>query len=260
MLLTDIMHAVHCNAVPNWSTSELFIRMPSTNHEFRTVYNSLAHNYALPQDVKSSEDSLVLLTALLSDIIYMQRCQPSVPLLSDRDGDQLRNPYAPLSSKSEFGRLGSDMTAALSRWENHFQDKVGSNILALCYFTKLYLVCPALLELPSIAGYGEVSGFNQKQIKSKQIEIPDEAMDLAWLVLDQCDKSSKSIKQHLSIWLPNVLFMSALVVWQRLRSQAATDLKFGTLKVLSMFKNEIDRLPWPCCAEMTKTLDRLMQN
>lgn len=257
MLLTDVMHSVHCNTVINHSVSELWIKMPSSVHSFRIIYNLLAHGNALPPDVKSPEDGLLLLTALLSDIIYIQRCHMSLSPLSTPKDENLCNPYAPLSAKSEFLRQSADMMVALSRWENTFHDNVENDILALYYFTRLHLTCPALWELPSMAGYGSIGSH---QIESREMEVSDKAMDLAWLVLDHCDKSSKSARPNLSIWLPIVLFISALVVWQRLRSRAPTDLKYGTLKVLSMFEQEIARLPWPCCREMSKTLDRLMQN
>jgi hypothetical protein len=231
--------------------------MPSSIHSFCTIYNLLAHGNALPPDVKSPEDGLLLLTALLSDIIYIQRCHVSLPHLSTPEDERLRNPYAPLSAKSEFLRQSASMMAALSQWKDTFHDKVENDILALYYFTKLHLTCPALWELPRMAGYGSLVSH---PIESREMEISDKAMDLAWLVLDHCDKKSKTARLNLSIWLPIVLFMSALVVWQRLRSRAATDLKYGTLKVLSMFEHEIARLPWPCCREMSKTLENLMQH
>lgn len=260
MLLTDVMHAIHCGTVLNYSVSELLIRMPSTNRSFRTIYNLLAHGKALPQDVKTPEDSLLLLTALLSDIIYMQRCHISPLPLSTPNDNLLRNPYAPLSVQSECWRLKIDMMSALSQWEKHFRDKVGNDILALHCFAKLHLACPALWRLPRMAGYGGSASVSPEAVESQQMEISDRALDLAWLVLDHCDRSSKPTKPNLSIWLPTILFMSSLVVWHRLRSRRDTDLKYGTLKVLSMFRNEIARLPWPCCLDMTSTLDRLIQN
>lgn len=257
MLLADVMHSVHCNTVMSHSVSELWVKMPSSIHSFRTIYNLLAHGNTLPSDVKSPEDGLLLLTAFLSDIVYVQRCHISLSPISTPKDEKLHNPYAPLSAKSEFMRQSSDMMAALSQWEDTFHDKVENDILALYYFTKLHLTCTGLWELPRMAGYGNLGSH---QIESREMQISDNAMDLAWLVLDHCDKSSKSSRPKLSIWLPIVLFISALVVWQRLRSRAAADLKYGTLKVLSMFKHEIARLPWPCCREMSKTLENLMQN
>ena len=273
MLLVDIMHAVHCGLTPNYSISELSIKMPSSNHQFRTIYNSLTHGYTLPCDVRSREDALLLLTALLEEIVYLQRCYLSIPFphsysagaverLPDNNEQRLRNPYAPLSSKSEFARLSDAFLAALSRWEQHFQQQIGSDIFALYYFTKLQLICPEIWELPHRVNYGAPAGVDDDSPNTFQhatpLEISDKAMDLAWLVLDTCDQTSQSAEHRLSIWLPIVLFLSALVIWQKLHCQPSTNLKYGSLKVLSMFRNEIARLPWPCCIQMAESLDRLM--
>lgn len=271
MLLIDVLHAVHRGLAPHYSINELIIKLPSSRYQFRTIYNSLAHGHTIPQDVRSPEDSLMLLTALLSDIIYIQRCRLSSPFTSshhfdtannqpDRGPYVLRNPHAPLSSQSEVLRLHADMTAALSRWEKHFQDKIKSNVLALCYFAKMQLACAEIWELPSLAGYGETNGRKHDQVHNNRFAIPDRVFDLAWLILDQCDKSSDSESHRLSIWFPIILFMSALVIWQRLRSHVAVDRSYGTLKMLTPFRNEIARLPWPCCEGMAETLDRLMES
>lgn len=271
MVLTDVLYAINCGLAPNFSTSELFIRLPTANHQFRTVYNALTHGFALPQDVRSEADGLLLLTALLNDIVYLHRChlsltyslstQPDLaPGLSNRTEDGVRNPYASLSSKSEFARLSAELMAALSDWEKHFQGRVDSNMLALYYFCRLQMTCPEIWELPRLVGCGSTTGFQTTHLPPKSFDIPDNAMDLAWLVLDHCGKSSKTARPQLSIWFPIVLFMSALVVWQRLRSQVNTDMSYGTLRVLNAFRVEIARLPWPCCVDMVKTLDSLMES
>jgi hypothetical protein len=273
MLLVDSMHAVHCGLAPNYSISELSIRMPSSNHQFRTIFNSLTHGYTLPQNVRSREDALLLLTALLEEIIYLQRCYLSIPFassyapgvvkgLSRNKETTLRNPYAPLCSESEYSRLSDALLNALARWEQHFQQQLGSDILALYYFTRLQLICPEIWELPHLAKYGIAAGVEDDSPNTFQhakcFDVPDKAMDLAWLILDQYDQISKSAERRLSIWLPIVLFLSALVIWQKLQCQPSSNLKYGSLKVLSMFRNEIAQLPWPCCIQMAETLDRLM--
>ena len=268
MLLIDTLHALHYRLPPMYSTSELFIKMPSSNHRFRTIYNSLFYGHKLPQDATSREDALLLLSALLSDILYLQRCQASLHSTSSfpshsasgaDDSVRLQNPFAPLTSRSEFPRLAADLETALERWQEQFQH-VGSDILALYCFTKLQLICPNIWELLHRAGYGVATELNGDHPKPcTQFEVSDKAMDLAWVILDHCDKSSKFPERRLAVWMPLVLFMSALTIWHKLNAQATTDLKYGTLRVLSMFKDEIALLPWPCCAEMTKTLDKLME-
>ncbi|KIW98743.1 uncharacterized protein Z519_00406 [Cladophialophora bantiana CBS 173.52] len=253
LILVDTMHAVHCQSMPNFSTSELYIRMPTSNHHFRAVYNSMIHGYALPADAKSCEDALLLLVALLSDIIYMQHCHCSAPGYHEGEvtGVPLRNPFIPLSVQGERCRLTADMSAALSRWERHFKHQIGKDILALYYFAHLRLTCLGLGDL----NYAAMSGCNSSSFKS--IEIPDKALDLAWLILEQCHRLRED--QRLAIWLPIVLFQSALVVWQKLKSPTPHR-KYGTLRVLNAFSNEISKLPWSCCGEMTETLDKLAES
>ncbi|KIW19381.1 hypothetical protein PV08_03676 [Exophiala spinifera] len=175
----------------------------------------------------------------------MSRLDPSATLTPA----VLRNPYAPMSSISHYSRLSSHLANALARWEQYFQQQVGSDIRALYYFTNVSLMCPNLWELPQLAGYGTDDHLGQQAANSK-FNIPDKAIDLAWLVLDNCDKASKSPEYKTSIWLPIILFMSSLVVWKKLHSQPAAELRYGTLRVLSMFKSELAKLPWPCCSEM----------
>lgn len=279
MLLIDTMQATHCGLASNFSTSELFIRMPGSNHQFRTIYNSLLHGEAIPQDVRGREDALLLLTALLSDIVYMQRCLPltvSGSMSGFGQGHPLggpahtlrkkRSPFTPLSAASEFSRLTAVMTAGLSRWEGVFsQCQVGNDILALYHFCQLQLICPDTWKLPQMAGYGETMDLNNYSNNNNQrlttsseqsIQVSEQAVALAWLVLDHCHK--KFPESQLSVWLPVIVFLSSLVVWQKLRAESATPPRYGILRVLGVFKEEIAGYPWPCSIEMVRTLDRLM--
>ncbi|KIV92373.1 hypothetical protein PV10_03678 [Exophiala mesophila] len=282
MILVDTLHAAYFGLAPNLSTSELFIRMPWSNHQFRTVYNCLVHGHETPSDMRRPEDALLLLTAILNDTIHVNcsflslqfpdvtsgqningHIQESINPSPNRhvltSNKKLRNPWAPLTAGSEFCRLRVDLLAALSRWEDHFQDHIGSDILALGYFTRLQLHCPEMWELPYVAGYGRTAATTRGPTRpATKIEVPDKAMDLSWQVLYHCDKASKSSIGAMAIWLPIVVFLSALVVWQKLRSQRPGDIRYGTLKVLTMFQNELAKLPWACCSEMIKLLDRLM--
>lgn len=269
IFLTDIIHAIHCGTPPTYSTTELNIKMPSSNHQFRTIYALLHSQGPLPKDVRSREDGLLLLTALLCDTIYIQRCYlPLTPMDSARQGPQddlpLCNPYAPLSSQSEHFRLDASLHAALGRWKQHFQPHVGKDILALYQFCELQLACPNIWELPHLAGYMATAPTTElirmrAEGRQHQPGISDEAMNLAWLVLDNCNMETESPQRKMAIWFPAVLFSSALVIWQRLRFRSPTDMKYGTLKMLGMFKSEIAQLPWDCCVEMQNTLDRLMK-
>jgi hypothetical protein len=283
MMLIDTLHAIHFGLAPNYSTSELFIRMPASNHQFRTVYNSLVHGHKIPTDVRRQEDALLLLTAMLNDIIHVHcsflslqspdivlgqsinghlqdAVNPSIDRCVLNKEKKLRNPWAPLTAGSEYCRLRVHLLAGLSRWADHFQQHVGSDLLALYFFCKLQVQYPEIWELPHLAGYGMVSTAISEQAKlSRQSDVPDKAMDLPWQILDHCDKTSRSPGRNMAVWLPIVVFLSALVVWHKQRCETTRHMRYGTLKVLGMFKSELAKLPWPCCAEMTRTLDRLME-
>lgn len=271
LVLIDTLQAVHFNRASNYSTSELFIKMPCSDHPFRTVYNSLIHGYALPSDVKSDEDALLLLIAILNDIVYMLQCHLSMPYppsyqesntsgLAESQIGPLRNPWAPLSLQSEFCRLGADLLAALSRWHVHFKDQVRNDILALYHFTELQLLCPDLGALYHVSGYAIQPDFASTEANNtKKLDISDKALDLAWLILEHSDISSEPAQERLSVWLPIILFSSALVVWHKLQSTSSKSRRYGTVSVLITFKNLIVNLPWPCCKPMVATLDRLMK-
>lgn len=251
------MQALHCGQTPNYLTNELFIRMPSSTYQFKTIYNSLVHGYTIPRDVTTQEDALLLLTALLSDTIYTQRCFLSLIFRSQKNTSKklppLHNPYAPLSADSEYSRVRHRLMAALDRWEQHFEQYVGDDIRALFHFTKIQLLCPHIFLLPKMAGYSATGNL----CNPGMIEIPDKAIDLVWLVLDSCEKAFDSPRQKSAIWLPIVLFMSSLVLWNKISYQPEPGHKYGTLRALKTFRSEIVRLPWPCCAEMSTTLSRL---
>lgn len=158
------------------------------------------------------------------------------------------------------------MAAGLARWEHHFfQCQVGNDILALYYFCQLQFICPDTWKLPQMAGYGETITLNDYNNGNDQrpaitsehsFEVSEKAVALAWLVLDHCHK--KPVDSKLSVWLPVIVFLSALVIWQKVRAESAMAPRYGILRVLGVFKDEIAGYPWPCSSDMIKTLDRLM--
>lgn len=272
LLLVDTLQAIGLRRTPNMLVGELFIKMPSSDHSFRTIYNSLIHGYALPSDVQNIEDAVFLLISILNDVIYMQQCHLAMPRpprcqgngthdLSGGSDLPLQNPWPPLSLQTEFCRLSADMSTALSKWHHLFKDVVTRDVLALYYFAELQLLCPDLGCLFHLAGYEMSFGFvgDQSGGVKNNFDISDKASDLAWLILEHAGNNSSSPQQRLSIWLPVVLFSSALVVWYKIQGPEGNKYKYGTLSVLTAFKHEISILPWPCCEAMTQTLGRLME-
>jgi hypothetical protein len=260
MFLIDTLQATHCGLAANFSTRELFIKMPGSSHQFRTVYHCLLHGDQIPQDVCNRADALLLLTALLSDIVYAQRSLQLTSFTGNgaagHTGLKPRSPFTPLSASSEFSRLNEAMTAALSRWERLFESHVSNDIVALHLFCKLQLICPDTWKLPQMAGYGETQPTSQDFRPSEPFQVPDKAATLAWQILDCCHKIPP--ESRLSVWLPVIVFLSALVVWQRLRTEPVSASQYGTLRVLGLFSKEIAGYRWPCSITMIRTLDGLM--
>ena len=279
LFLLDVIRAFHFGISTNFTASELFIRMPGSPYQFHRVYRTLVTGVGfLPQGMNSNEDGLLLLVANLSDSLYIHRSfRPLRPWAPSSATSAItltmqqsisRNPFVPLSPQTELARMSLEMQAALDRWAEHFERSVDKEILFLFYFCKLHLACPDLWLLPHLAGYRPAivghgfssvgHGFSSVGHGTK-IVVSDEAMKFTWLILDNIDIGREHPERDQSIWIPVVLFYAALVVWQRLRPQSNADGTFGTLKVLGMFKRELEQLPWACCSEMSRTLDEIMR-
>jgi hypothetical protein len=273
LFLVDVVRAIHFGATSNFTTRELFIRMPGSPYSFHTVYRCLTSGPgSLPSDLKSHADSILLLSAILSDAIYVYWS-----LSASTAGMQIGGHFegyfpgslairpnfnTPLSARSELIRLTFTLNAALDRWESHFGEMTDKSTSAFFYFCKLFLACPEIRILPTLTNYLPT---RTKVTESPIVEddgkivISEEALNFAWRVLDNINLDSNPSTNNLSIWIPVILFYSALVVWQHLRKPTAPGFQYGTLKALGLFKKELQCLPWQCCEEMVRTLDELMK-
>ncbi|KAF5700127.1 fungal specific transcription factor domain-containing protein, partial [Fusarium globosum] len=200
MLLIDIIHGLQSNTVPNYSTSELSFHMPQTGYPFQMIHNALLHGQALPNDLGHCEDALALSLALLSDVIRSHKTF-FVPLSAIVRPDTW-NPYRPLTWRSELANTVAVFNTALARWESHFLQQADHDVLALHYFTKLYVMVPSIAELPTLAR-GDTSRSVQL---AEQITIPDEALEIAWDVFEHVDSAAKVKNLKMSIWLPEITF------------------------------------------------------
>ena len=266
LFLTDVLRAAHTGAIPCISSSELFMRMPASSYNFEPMYGCLmAGTGPLPADMTTEEDALLLLTAICSDILYAHHAFSSINHLTDKAKDRsagFRNPYVPLSPEAEALRHKFNLDAALTRWFQHFGWSVSKDCLALYYFCRLVHAVPAIFGFPLLAEYPPASAARTlgSLQRASTGSISDEAMNFAWLIVDNSNTRSESLNTNVSIWLPIVLFYAALTVWYQLQQQESSSrLKTGTYKTLNMFQAELDRLPWSCCTAMCLTLDRLIQ-
>ena len=272
LLLTDIMHSMHYGVMTHYTTNEIYIKMPASSYHFHDVYSSLlAHASPLPEDMTSQEDGVLIIVALLSDIVLIRTSFSLLTQTSSSSPDarrvvntvrDQRRPAVPLSPPAELPRMLAKVSRALDRWFQRFSETVSREVLSLFFFCRLYLACPEMRLLPRLAGYRPALPAEHGTARAvlDEILISDDAMRCAWLILDNINVKPTATESACLIWLPIVLFYAALVVWRRLKSGFQLDESYGTLKILGMFQKELERLPWPCCAEMIKTLENLMHS
>lgn len=263
LFLTDVTCAIHCGRVPCISTQELFMRMPSSPHNFSQMYGYLLSGVRnLPSDLREDEDSLLLLTGICADILYLQHSFSNLAPTVDMPGQSDSNPYSPLSPAAEALRHRFGLDAALTRWYQYFGEISSSDILLMFYFCRLLLHLPDLQKLPSLAGYPSGSRrtlIPQDMSITATSRVSDEALNFCWQILETSNARNNALGSNVAIWVPVVLFFAALTMWSHLEQQnSSTSLKTGSLRTLNMFKDELSHMPWPCCIEMCHTLDRLM--
>ncbi len=124
--LIDVVRAVHYNTSTQYSSSELFITMPASNHNFHDVYMQLVlEELPLPLNMTEQEDAVLILSALLSDIITIHKVfsgfdLQSAELLSSQPSTSntlsVLNPFVPFSPFAENQRMLSQIFRSLDLW------------------------------------------------------------------------------------------------------------------------------------------------
>ncbi|KAK6429178.1 hypothetical protein LTR95_014677 [Oleoguttula sp. CCFEE 5521] len=249
MLLIDTVHAVQTNDIPRYSIDELAFTMPQSGHSFRTSYTSLLHGFTLPDNLSTTEDALLLLTSLLADILYLQKCFEA-PLAIGAPSHC--SPYRPLCIDAEYPKRQAAFHAALHNWKVRFWGRISQDVMALFHYTRLQLVVPEINKLASFVDQ-QLSG---DICANMMHDIPPEAVKLAWSVLANTEDSPTIQGKKLAVWLPIVLYLSALVVW-RAHSDDGIPEGPGGVRTLGLFASAMQALPWPCCAHMSANLRKL---
>ena len=270
LLLTDTVRALHCGTTPLLSSTELDIAMPGSSvsklHETYALLFQL--RATLPADLTSSDDAIILLVTILSDYLSIQSSlrllvSPSThrgaaPVFDPKHSHHV-NPFVPLSPTTELARIKDNLRAALSRWHDIFGDRCSEDVTALYFYCRLALECPHIWCLPELAGYpsNDTTRTDSPGKFNEALPVTDEALRMAWLVVESIDMKKATLRSRLSIWLPVVVFHAALVVWQKLES---TDSRtYGSLRVLTVFEKELTKMPWPCTLQMVETLQMLIR-
>ncbi|KAK4502774.1 hypothetical protein PRZ48_006200 [Zasmidium cellare] len=238
MVLVDTLHSLHLGTAPCYSVYELFFNLPRSGHPFRTVYHSILYGHDPPPDTANSEDPLVLIIALLTDIVYTQICHSTDALSSAKT-----IPFRPMSSTSQYTRSSDAFNGALGRWKQHFGNCVEPDILSIFHFARLVLLVPGLYSVTDCTMVVNLPGMSS------------EAAEVAWIVLDDAEKALEKPDKSMVRWLPIVLYTSGLVV-------AGFNLlnpRLGGLRSLVMFEHALSRLPWPCSRRMAENLRQLRE-
>jgi hypothetical protein len=273
LFLVDVIRAVHYNASTLFTSSELFITMPASNHDFHDIYTKLLlEEHPLPPNMTEQEDAVLLLSALLSDIITIHNVfsgfnLQSIETLAPRSamGSEplpITSPFVPFSPLFEHQRMIFQISKGLVLWGERFMATMPEDVLSLFYFCNLCLYFPPALLLPQLSGYKLAVSLNgpAAELDLGTIAVPETAMRYAWSIVDHVNVERLPDRAACPIWLPIVTYITALVVWANLKSSSISKSTYGTLKVLGMFKAELQQMPWSCCTEMAKNLDDLMRS
>lgn len=271
--LIDIVQALHFDlSIPLFTSRELSTSMPSSTIDFRVVYRLLLDDRILykdhiPQQEFSQEDSLLLIMALLSDLLYL-RCslrkvattpsKTSFPAPSPLT-QEASNPFTPFTPQVELDHMETTISLALEKWQRWFQGRTSSEFLALYHYIRMYLSFDQLLQLPKAAGYRRMAPVSL----DNNFSVSDQAVREAWKVLDCAAAVSQSLAADrlYPFWLPVIVFHAGLVIWARQsRANATGPPEYVSTRVLLAFKVELDAMPWPCCTEMSATLARLVSS
>ncbi|KIW27411.1 uncharacterized protein PV07_07149 [Cladophialophora immunda] len=265
--LTDILYALRDGlGVHSFSVRELCTKMPYSEYDFQDIYRTLLDESqpkaSLPDDMTSPDDAFLLLMAVLSDIMSVQRSLYKVVSLSESQQSSSSfapNPFIPLTPAAELTRMNNALSSALDTWYDRFRGLMVPEIIAFRHYCGLHLTCPRILELPFVAE----STLSRSDFDHQPIIITDEAVRNAWLVLDHSADAVRACTPETlcPVWLPIVVFHAALVVWaqQGLHKAGHSGIS-GSVRVLLAFKVELERMPWPCANNMAATLDRLMHS
>ena len=263
--LIDVIQALHFDLSVNVFTSrELWTTMPDSSLEFQLVYRALLDetttHKALPKEVASPDDALLLLMAVVSDLIYLRGSLGQVvhKAASAKKQSARRNPFIPLSPHHELERIENVLSLALDKWHGRFSACLSPELAAFYHYCRMYIACDQLLNLSHSAGYNNTKS---NLSSSNESSVSDKAVRHAWLVLDNAAARSQPLSEAglCPMWLPINVFHAGLVVWAKQSlGRGRHEEEYGSAQMLLSFKLELDGMPWPCCREMSATLGRLM--
>ncbi|KAK0314654.1 hypothetical protein LTR01_001478 [Friedmanniomyces endolithicus] len=263
VFMVVVVHALARGETPMASSEELEIDMSNGRNDFKTAYAALfSRTGSNSAGLSDNADAVILILALLSELLFLQhsyRIASSQPASTGSNESNTMHSYpvalTPVSATREYSDHEYSILQALRRWRNLSAATASNETTALSTYLELRISYPFIDELPHSCGYGPSCDtvFSAGALAAK---VDDRSVRLAWLILDHVDVQKRERQCTEAVWLPSILFHSALVVWK-----SQTDVESGppgSLKTLELFAKELDALPWPCCSAMARCLRNLM--
>ena len=269
LLLADVLRAIHYNHPLTIQAYDCLSQPLPINFAALTIYRTVTLESRLPPTPEpAGEGSLLALVAVLADIHTLvhvfeplsktdSRSKPDT--LPKSQLPALDDDYIPFSPRNETRLLRRRLQKALELWAGSYLMTSTRDTRVLFYFCKMYLTLPEVQILPSLANYrprtaseGTPSREKQALLDTELRNAPD-ALKCAWQVLENIDPSTGAA----TAWLPIAVFYASLVVWKAVLLQMA-DGSHGSRRVLRLFKEELVKMPWPCCESMAATLEGLI--
>jgi hypothetical protein len=264
--MIDIFRAIHFGGPTSLSLQEFSVGLSPSSHELNSIFRRAVFDPgALPADL-TSDNALLLLTAILAEINTATTIfHPFEELAAFNDNGQTpvkyQNPHLPFSLTNETSLAKRKLSRALDSWHQHYSMIIDPELLVLFYFCKLQLVFPNLQNLPILAGYPPRVTRNTTPISVlyKRIEKDlktsgADALKYAWLVIEAINSKNDVAP----VWVPIAVFHASLVVWSMIILDGETRSR-GSLKVLAVFRMELEGMKWPCCRVMADVLGSLMK-
>lgn len=271
-VLIDVLRSVHYGLPSTLSAFELLTPTTLLNGELNSIYSCIVLDSRLPPSDVSTDSTVLALVSILTDIhtlstvfhtLEAENSRPNkmdLTLPADRAFSVFNNPYLPFSPANENRRVNQKLHKALDLWGERYLGRVSKDIVALFYFSKMYLNLPSLRLLPIMAGYTP-GHFKDQAANSYVMRVVDselcdgsEALKNAWIILENIETS----EDVTPVWFPVILFYASLVVWRMISLQPGPG-TYGSIRVLHLFKSELEKMKWPCCGTMVKVLESLLE-
>ena len=245
---------------------EFSVRLFPSSYELNSLYRGVVFSSSsLPSDL-SSDSALLLLTVILAEIntattVFHPFQELPAVNRNGRTPKKYLNPHLPFSLNNETNQAKTKLNRALDAWHQAYSQIIEPETLVLFYFCKLQLLFPNLQNLPILAGYPPRVARNTtstmllyNRIEQDLKTTGTNALEYAWLIIEACNSGNEVAP----VWVPIAVFYASLVVWGMITLDGEKR-TLGSLKVLAVFKMELEGIKWPCCRVMADVLGSLMK-